>query len=64
VALALKSVWKEISRRLYDIEPEFVDFEFFCAATRERGYIHNVPIENRVPLSPFPPKTIFELPSL
>jgi site-specific DNA-cytosine methylase len=60
VALAPRSVWKEISRKLYDIEPEFVDSKFFCAATRERGYIHNLPVENRAPLRPLPPKTIFD----
>uniref|UniRef100_R7W3H4 DNA (cytosine-5-)-methyltransferase n=1 Tax=Aegilops tauschii TaxID=37682 RepID=R7W3H4_AEGTA len=27
---------------------------------RKRGYIHNLPIENRSPILPMPPKTIFE----
>ncbi|XP_062217067.1 DNA (cytosine-5)-methyltransferase DRM2-like [Phragmites australis] len=60
VALAPKGVWTTISRFLYDIEPEFVDSKFFCAAARKRGYIHNLPIENRSPLLPLPPKTISE----
>ncbi|KAK1626411.1 hypothetical protein QYE76_000726 [Lolium multiflorum] len=60
LARAPKSVWMEISRSLYDIEPEFVDSKYFCAAARERGYIHNLPIEKRSPLRPLPPKTIFE----
>ncbi|KAK1281247.1 DNA (cytosine-5)-methyltransferase DRM2 [Acorus gramineus] len=60
VALAPRGVWDTISRFLYDIEPEFVDSKFFCAAARKRGYIHNLPIHNRFPLLPLPPRTIFE----
>ncbi|CAN6308324.1 unnamed protein product [Urochloa humidicola] len=60
VALAPKGVWKKISRFLYDIQPEFVDSKFFCAAARKRGYIHNLPLMNRSPLLPIPPKTISE----
>ncbi|XP_062209587.1 DNA (cytosine-5)-methyltransferase DRM2-like isoform X2 [Phragmites australis] len=60
VALAPKGVWTTISRFLYDIQPEFVDSKFFCAAARKRGYIHNLPLENRSPLLPLPPKTIAE----
>ena len=60
VALAPKGVWDTISRFLYDIEPEFVDSKFFCAAARKRGYVHNLPINNRFPLLPIPPKTIHE----
>ncbi|CAJ1946697.1 unnamed protein product [Sphenostylis stenocarpa] len=60
VALAPKGVWQTISRFLYDVEPEFVDSKFFCAAARKRGYIHNLPIENRFPLLPLPPRTIHE----
>ncbi|XP_056684005.1 DNA (cytosine-5)-methyltransferase DRM2 isoform X2 [Spinacia oleracea] len=60
VALAPKGVWDTISRFLYDVQPEFVDSKFFCAAARKRGYIHNLPIENRFPLLPLPPRTINE----
>ncbi|CAL4928628.1 unnamed protein product [Urochloa decumbens] len=60
VALAPKGVWTTISRFLYDIQPEFVDSKFFCAAARKRGYIHNLPLVNRSALRPIPPKTIFE----
>jgi len=60
VALAPKGVWETISRFLYDIQPEFVDSKYFCAAARKRGYIHNFPIKNRFPLLPVPPKTIHE----
>lgn len=60
VALAPKGVWSTISRFLYDIEPEFVDSKYFCAAARKRGYVHNLPIQNRYPLLPLPPRTIFE----
>ncbi|XP_042475432.1 DNA (cytosine-5)-methyltransferase DRM2-like isoform X2 [Macadamia integrifolia] len=58
VALAPKGVWDTISRFLYDIQPEFVDSVYFCAAARKRGYIHNLPIQNRFPLQPIPPLTI------
>ncbi|KAF8378273.1 hypothetical protein HHK36_029612 [Tetracentron sinense] len=60
VALAPKGVWNTISRFLYDIEPEFVDSKYFCAAARKRGYVHNLPIHNRFPLMPLPPSTINE----
>ncbi|CAN6301796.1 unnamed protein product [Urochloa humidicola] len=60
VAIAPKGVWTTISRFLYDIQPEFVDSRFLCAAARKRGYVHNLPIKNRSPLLPLPPKTIFE----
>ncbi|OMO59188.1 C-5 cytosine methyltransferase [Corchorus capsularis] len=60
VALAPKGVWQTISRFLYDIEPEFVDSKYFCAAARKRGYIHNLPIDNRFPLVPLPPRNIHE----
>ncbi|MED6164126.1 DNA (cytosine-5-)-methyltransferase [Stylosanthes scabra] len=60
VALAPKGVWQTISRFLYEVEPEFVDSKYFCAAARKRGYIHNLPIENRFPLLPLPPRTIHE----
>jgi hypothetical protein len=60
VALAPKGVWTTISRFLYDVEPEFVDSKYFCAAARKRGYVHNLPIDDRYPLVPLPPSTIFE----
>uniref|UniRef100_A0A5B7ACD5 DNA (cytosine-5-)-methyltransferase n=1 Tax=Davidia involucrata TaxID=16924 RepID=A0A5B7ACD5_DAVIN len=60
VALAPKGVWNTISRFLYDVEPEFVDSKYFCAAARKRGYVHNLPIQNRFPLVPLPPHTINE----
>ncbi|KAK1649476.1 hypothetical protein QYE76_067281 [Lolium multiflorum] len=60
VALAPKGAWPEISRFLHDSQPEFVDSKHLCAAARKRGYIHNLPIDNRSPLRPLPPKTIFE----
>ena len=60
VVLAPKGVWTTISRFLYDIQPEFVDSKYFCAAARKRGYILNLSLENRSPLPPIPPKTISE----
>lgn len=60
VALAPKGVWDTIKRHLYEIEPEFVDSKYFSATARKRGYLHNLPIENRFPLFPLPPRTIHE----
>ncbi|XP_042496171.1 DNA (cytosine-5)-methyltransferase DRM2-like isoform X2 [Macadamia integrifolia] len=60
VAFTPKGVWSTISRFLYDIEPEFVDSKYFCAAARKRGYVHNLPIHNRRPLLPLQPRTIHE----
>lgn len=60
VALAPKGVWTTISRFLYDVEPEFVDSKFFCASARKRGYVHNLPVNNRYPLLPLPPQTIHD----
>ncbi|XP_042500571.1 DNA (cytosine-5)-methyltransferase DRM2-like isoform X2 [Macadamia integrifolia] len=60
VALAPKGVWRTISRFLYDIEPEFVDSQHLCAAARKRGYVHNLPIQNRHPILPLQPRTIHE----
>ncbi|XP_073038819.1 DNA (cytosine-5)-methyltransferase DRM2-like isoform X1 [Primulina eburnea] len=60
VALAPKGVWDTISRFLYDIEPEFVDSKYFSATARKRGYVHNLPIEDRFPLVPLPPLTIHQ----
>ncbi|KAK4750548.1 hypothetical protein SAY87_004030 [Trapa incisa] len=60
VALTPKGVWDTISRFLYDVEPEFVDSKYFCAAARKRGYVHNLPIHSRFPLRPIPPLTISE----
>ncbi|GMH24472.1 hypothetical protein Nepgr_026315 [Nepenthes gracilis] len=60
VALAPKGVWDTISRFLYDVEPEFVDSKYFCAAARKRGYVHNLPIDGRFPLLPLPPRTIHD----
>ncbi|CAL9134506.1 unnamed protein product [Musa acuminata var. zebrina] len=59
-ASAPKEVWATISHLLYDVEPEFVDSKYFCAASRKRGYVHNLPIQNRFPVMPMAPKTIPE----
>ncbi|XP_017234023.1 DNA (cytosine-5)-methyltransferase DRM2 isoform X1 [Daucus carota subsp. sativus] len=60
VAYTPKGVWENMSRFLYEIEPEFVDSMHFSAAARKRGYIHNLPIDGRFPLLPIPPFTIQE----
>jgi hypothetical protein len=60
VALAPKGVWTTISRFLYDIQPEFVNLKYFCAA-RKRGYILICHLRiGQLSLLPIPPKTIFE----
>lgn len=65
VALTPKGVRRQISSFLTDIHPEFVDSRYFCAAARKRGYIHNLPIQNRFPVLPRQPLTIQEaLPSM
>ncbi|KAK6922237.1 C-5 cytosine methyltransferase [Dillenia turbinata] len=61
IAFTPKGVWEKISKFLYDIQPEFVDSMFFSAATRKRGYIHNLPIHNRFRAQPIPPQTIQEV---
>ncbi|XP_047058429.1 probable inactive DNA (cytosine-5)-methyltransferase DRM1B [Lolium rigidum] len=58
VACALRGVWDEMSRSLYNIEPEYVDSKYFCAASRKRGYIHNLPIAGRFPLLPIQSRSI------
>ncbi|XP_023735169.1 DNA (cytosine-5)-methyltransferase DRM2 [Lactuca sativa] len=60
VALAPKGVWDTISRFIYDVQPEFVDSQYFCATARKRGYVHNLPIKNRFPILPLPPRTIHD----
>ncbi|PIA31365.1 hypothetical protein AQUCO_05000033v1 [Aquilegia coerulea] len=60
VAYTPTGVWDTISRFLYEIEPEFVDSLHFCAAARKRGYVHNLPVQNRYLLQPIPPLTIYE----
>ncbi|CAL9230284.1 unnamed protein product [Arabidopsis halleri] len=60
VALTPKGVWETISRHLFDIPPEFVDSKYFCAAARKRGYIHNLPINNRFQIQPPPKYTIHD----
>ncbi|KAK9923218.1 hypothetical protein M0R45_031647 [Rubus argutus] len=59
IGFGIYSNWT-IPKFLYDLPPEFVDSKYFCAAARKRGYVHNLPIENRFPLVPLPPQTIHE----
>ena len=55
-----KGEWNKIKSFLFEIEPDFVDSKFFCVAQRKRGYVHNLPVENRFPIQPFLPLTVFE----
>lgn len=51
-------VWAKISKFLYDLEPEFVNTQFFSAVSRREAYVHNLPTENRFHIHPRPPMTI------
>jgi hypothetical protein len=57
-ARAPKCVWAKSSIFMYDIELEVVDSLHFCETTRKRSYIHNLPIGDKIPLSPLTRKTI------
>jgi hypothetical protein len=59
VGFAPKAIWNKISTCLDNIVPEFFDSKCMSAAARERGFAHNLPIDNRSTLLPLPPKTIF-----
>ncbi|XP_057960835.1 DNA (cytosine-5)-methyltransferase DRM2-like [Malania oleifera] len=58
--LTHRRLWSKVSQIFFDIGPEFVDSKYFCAAARRRGYVHNLPIQNRCPLLPQPARTIQE----
>ncbi|GLJ09615.1 hypothetical protein SUGI_0112790 [Cryptomeria japonica] len=59
-AFAPRAVWKTISQYFNGVEPEFVDSKYFSASTRPRGYVHNLPIDDRFQALPLPPMTIQE----
>ncbi|MCO5575440.1 hypothetical protein L7F22_029241 [Adiantum nelumboides] len=52
--------WDTIKRHFNGVDPEFTDSKFFSASRRPRGYVHNLPIEGRTPLSCESPMTIAE----
>ncbi|MCO5552759.1 hypothetical protein L7F22_006276 [Adiantum nelumboides] len=60
VALMPKCEWDIIIRFFNGIEPEFVDSIHFSACHRQRGYVHNLPLEGREVALPKPPMTIEE----
>lgn len=55
-----KATWRQLSEFLYNVEPEFVNSQFFSALSRKEGYIHNLPTEGRRNLVPRSPMTIEE----
>ncbi|KAM0835426.1 hypothetical protein ACQ4PT_062949 [Festuca glaucescens] len=57
LACSRQSVRDE-SRFPYGIHPEFVDSKHFCAATRERSYVHNLPTLGGFHINPTQPRTI------
>ncbi|MCO5575444.1 hypothetical protein L7F22_029245 [Adiantum nelumboides] len=52
--------WDTIKRHFNGVDPEYTDSKFFSASRRPRGYVHNLPIEGRTPLSCVSPMTIAE----
>ncbi|CAN6358440.1 unnamed protein product [Urochloa humidicola] len=55
-----KDAWRQLTQFLYNVEPEFVNSQFFSALTRKEGYIHNLPVERRRVVVPKSPMTIEE----
>jgi hypothetical protein len=55
-----KDTWRQLSQFLYNVEPEFVNSQFYSALTRNEGYIHNLPMETRCAVVPKSPMTIEE----
>lgn len=60
VANVIDNAWNTIKLHFNGVEPEFVDSRFFSATRRQRGYVHNLPVQNRKLILPSPPMTIFE----
>lgn len=50
--------WARISQFLYGFEPEYVNAQFFSALSRNEGYVHSLPAENRFSILPKPPMSI------
>lgn len=46
--------WDQVSTHLFDVPVEFFDGQLFSACRRSRGYVHNLPIENRVEVVQLP----------
>ncbi|CAL4910482.1 unnamed protein product [Urochloa decumbens] len=57
-----KDTWRQLTQFLYNVEPEFVNSQFFSALARKEGYIHNLPVERRRVVVPKSPMTIEALP--
>ncbi|RLN30997.1 DNA (cytosine-5)-methyltransferase DRM1-like [Panicum miliaceum] len=55
-----KDTWHQLAQFLYNVEPEFVNSQFFSALSRKEGYIHNLPVERRCFEVPKSPMTIEE----
>ncbi|PUZ63885.1 hypothetical protein GQ55_3G102100 [Panicum hallii var. hallii] len=55
-----KDTWHQLTQFLYNVEPEFVNSQFFSALSRKEGYIHNLPAERRCFVVPKSPMTIEE----
>ncbi|KAG8084438.1 hypothetical protein GUJ93_ZPchr0010g7714 [Zizania palustris] len=53
-----QATWRQLSEFLYNVEPEYVNSQFFSALTRKEGYIHNLPSKSRCHVAPKSPMTI------
>ncbi|KAJ3676032.1 hypothetical protein LUZ60_003455 [Juncus effusus] len=50
-----EETWNRLSRFLFNIQPEFLNSQFFSCLNRKEGYIHNLPPQKRdyiIPKSP------------
>ncbi|KAG8370583.1 hypothetical protein BUALT_Bualt14G0132200 [Buddleja alternifolia] len=52
--------WVKISQFLYSLPPEFVSTQLYSALSRQEGYVHNLPTEDRFHIFPKGPMTIEE----
>eukprot|EP00250_Pteridium_aquilinum_P018467 c24103_g1_i1 orf=250-2667(+) len=52
--------WDTIKRHFNGVDPEFTDSLYFSASRRPRGYVHNLPVDDRSLLLCTPPMSIFE----
>lgn len=53
-----KGTWHQLSDFLFNVEPEFLNSQYFSAVMRREGYLHNLPMETRHIVVPKSPMTI------
>lgn len=52
--------WAKVSQFLFLVQPEFINTGNFSALSRQEGYVHNLPTENRFHALPKPPMIVEE----